>query len=323
MKMSFIALLFASISLLHTFADTTYGCELGQGSSKDGLIKVIVSEANGHHGRGHDASPNLSKLSTLKIKLESKTSGLLDQVSKLRFDARMPDHNHGMVTKPVVTKKSASEYTVQGVKLHMPGAWIFYVDLTRDAKSEIINIPFDHEIAKPFKNPVVVAESGTKNTLQVPDFSLTDQNGNTIGKKDFTGKVWVANFIYTQCGDICPLMTQKLAGIQNSNKSPKLTFASITVDPEHDTSQVLKDYSKKFGADDNRWRFLTGPKKAIVALSVGGFKLSAGDSPRMHSGRFVLVNPAGDIEGYYNSDDTVDIMKLKNDINNLLAKLSS
>lgn len=102
-----------------------------------------------------------------------------------------------------------------------------------------------------------------------PDFSLTSQDGAPVSLADFRGKVLAVTFIFTSCADTCPLLTAKMAQVQDAlgvDFGKRICFVSITVDPEHDTPAVLKDYAETFGADLNGWAFLTGEPVAIDAV---------------------------------------------------------
>lgn len=112
----------------------------------------------------------------------------------------------------------------------------------------------------------------------VPDFSLVERGGRPVRLADLRGKVWIANFIYTHCTETCPLQSAEMARLQADLASePDVRLVSITVDPERDTPDVLAEYANRFGADRDRWLFLTGEKGAIYALAQEGFRLSAVD----------------------------------------------
>src|SRR6516225_3626675 len=99
-----------------------------------------------------------------------------------------------------------------------------------------------------------------------PPFTLTSQDGKQVALADLRGKVLAVTFIYTGCPDICPLVTQKMVDVQNAlgaRFGAKIAFVSITLDPEHDTPPVLKDYAQSWGAKPNGWMFLTGSPAAI------------------------------------------------------------
>jgi cytochrome oxidase Cu insertion factor (SCO1/SenC/PrrC family) len=112
----------------------------------------------------------------------------------------------------------------------------------------------------------------------VPDFALIDQNGRPVRKADLEGKIWIANFIFTNCPDECPLMTVEMGQLQSDLAAvPGLRLVSITVDPERDTPPVLSEYAERFHAHPKRWLFLTGDKRAIYRLAREGFRLGIVD----------------------------------------------
>jgi protein SCO1 len=108
----------------------------------------------------------------------------------------------------------------------------------------------------------------------VPDFALVDQHGRPVRRGNLEGKVWVANFVFTQCPDECPLMTLEMARLQSDlTQVADFRLVSISVDPERDTPRVLSQYAERFKADADRWFFLTGDKRAIYHLAREGFRL--------------------------------------------------
>jgi protein SCO1/2 len=160
----------------------------------------------------------------------------------------------------------------------------------------------------------------------VPDFSLTERNGNTVSLTQLRGKIWIADFIYTICTDTCPLQTAMMAKLQDEYASnPDIQLVSFTVDPERDTPQVLTNYAAKYQADPKRWYFLTGRRDRMFRLVQEGFHLALatvtndveppGAIP--HSPRFVLIDKAARIRGYYDSRDSQALIRLKNDVDNL------
>lgn len=112
----------------------------------------------------------------------------------------------------------------------------------------------------------------------VPDFALIERSGRPITRQDLQGLVWAANFFYTSCPDTCPLQSARMARLQHDFADDRdMRLVSISVDPEHDTPDVLQDYAQRFGAAPERWLFLTGDKTAIYRLAQEGFHLSAVD----------------------------------------------
>jgi len=144
---------------------------------------------------------------------------------------------------------------------------------------------------------------------EVPDFQLTDQAGKPFDRAALSGRVWVADFIYTTCPGPCPRMSSHMGRIQKATL-PSVRLISFTVDPVTDTPEVLSAYGRKFGADPARWTFLTGDKARIEFLNHDGFKLGTGLD---HSTRFVLVDKKGRIRGYYGIADGDPVEKISAD----------
>ena len=155
---------------------------------------------------------------------------------------------------------------------------------------------------------------------QLPDFSLTDQRGAPFALSDLQDKVWVADFIFTSCGTICPPMTVEMATLQDEFEAEDVHFVSFSVDPERDTPEVLFRYADYYGADGSRWSFLTGQKAAIYQLAQDGFNLAAGHrgSEILHSTRFVLVDQNQQVRGYYDSRSKAHLQQLRQDMQTLL-----
>jgi protein SCO1/2 len=158
--------------------------------------------------------------------------------------------------------------------------------------------------------------------VSVPDFSLTDQRGEPLVLSDMKGKIWVADFIFTNCPTICPAMTQEMARLQSEFVADPVYFVSFSVDPERDTSAVLSRYATAYGADERRWHFLTGDKADIYQLAEEGFSLAAGHKGTeiLHSTRFVLVTPDGNTYGSYDSRSKPALLRLRRDVKALLGK---
>ncbi len=136
---------------------------------------------------------------------------------------------------------------------------------------------FQGERSKQLPGQAIQLE-GLQDFGTLPQFSLTERNGRQVTLADLRGKVWIANFIYTHCTDTCPLQSARIARLQAELAGEAdLRLVSITVDPESDTPKILTEYATRFGADPDRWLFLTGGKKTIYALAMEGFRLSAGD----------------------------------------------
>ncbi len=163
---------------------------------------------------------------------------------------------------------------------------------------------------------------------QAPQFTFTAQDGTTVSTADFKGKIWVANFIFTRCAGPCPLMTSRMAEVNQAlgKKATDVELVTITVDPEYDTPEVLKEYSEQVGASPDRWKFLTGPKDQIETVVMKGFLQALSREPSgvpIHSTRFVLVDRDGWIRGFLDGNDPELPQKLLMDIGDLLRESPS
>lgn len=161
-----------------------------------------------------------------------------------------------------------------------------------------------------------------ESAVSVPNFRLTDQQGESLALSDMVGKIWVADFIFTNCPTICPAMTQEMARLQSEFVAAPVYFVSFSVDPERDTPAVLSRYAMEYGADGRRWHFLTGEKEHIYELAKDGFSLAAGHNGTelLHSTRFVLVASDGRIYGRYDSRSKPAMLRLRRDLSTLLEK---
>lgn len=138
---------------------------------------------------------------------------------------------------------------------------------------------------------------------QVPEFEFINQDGDTITDKDYLGKVYVIEFFFTTCPSICPIMNENLISVQNEiDNEEDFGIVSITIDPEHDTPEVLKEYAENYGVTNPNWNFLTGDRNKIYEMANRGFGIFADEDETVpggfaHSGLFALI----DKEGYVRS----------------------
>lgn len=167
----------------------------------------------------------------------------------------------------------------------------------------------------------------------VPDFELTNSAGGRVSRADLDGAVWVADFIFTECGGICPVLSARMAEVQKAlgERQVEARLVSISVDPARDTVEALQAYSRRFGADPERWWFLTGERNALYDLISKGFLLSVADRTQAeadadggelitHSDRFVLVDREARIRGYYHGSDRDAVRQLIDDVEELAAR---
>lgn len=162
---------------------------------------------------------------------------------------------------------------------------------------------------------------------EVPAFRLTERSGAEITRESLLGKIWIADFVFTRCTGICPLLSGRMRELQASVAERQgVELVSFSVDPEYDTTEVLDAYARKHGADPARWLFLTGDWEATRALIGEGFRLSVskaapGEAPAgeliTHSDRMVLVDRRGRIRGYYHGTDDEGIELLLADLDRI------
>jgi protein SCO1 len=161
----------------------------------------------------------------------------------------------------------------------------------------------------------------------VPDFRLVDQSGAPFGPDRLTGRVWVADFLFTRCPDVCPRMTERLVKVQRA-LGDRVDIVSISVDPEYDTPARLADFASAHGARSPRWHFLTGDSGRLQDSVLRGFNVafsreSDDISTLTHGVHVVLVDGRGRIRGYYDSNDQEAVERLVTDARRLAERPSS
>ncbi len=157
----------------------------------------------------------------------------------------------------------------------------------------------------------------------VPIFQLTDQDGQPFGSDQLRGRIWIADFIYTTCPGPCPIISSRMSETQKPLRDTDVKLVSFTVDPQHDTPAVLRNYAERLQAQPGRWKFLTGDKDAIYRLVRNGFKLASaegGAAGPIHSTRIVLVDRNGVIRGYYDATEADAVTRLLADTHHLLRE---
>jgi protein SCO1/2 len=161
---------------------------------------------------------------------------------------------------------------------------------------------------------------------QLPDFKLTERSGAKIQLSDLKGKVWLADLVYTTCPSTCPMLGNRLSGLQGEAfKSDAVRFVSISVNPTHDTPGVLRPYAERFHAEPGKWLFLTGDKTKVAALVNDGFLLTSKDAPdgsqeMVHSTKIALVDKNGVIRAYYEGAAGDESQQILRDIRRLLRE---
>lgn len=151
-------------------------------------------------------------------------------------------------------------------------------------------------------------------------FSLTSQDGKPFGAEQLRGGVWVAAFLFTRCPTVCPRIVARMKALAAEARQKKLglRFVAFSVDPEHDTPEVLAQYARKSGVDSEDFTLLTGDLEAIKKTSVEGFKMALEGTPdagaehlgMLHGSHLVLVDKALGIAGYYRTSDDGEMQRL-------------
>lgn len=160
----------------------------------------------------------------------------------------------------------------------------------------------------------------------VTDFNLVDQDSTIITQDLYKNKIYVADFFFTTCLGICPIMTEEMIRVYKAYQdNPEVLILSHTVDPEHDTPSVLKRYADNRSVNSDKWHFVTGDKKQIYDLARYSYLVDAsvGDAGPLdfvHTENFALVDKEGRIRGYYDGTDSVSVKKLIGDIALLLGE---
>jgi len=150
----------------------------------------------------------------------------------------------------------------------------------------------------------------------VPDFSLTNQDGKIIDQNTINGKIYVADFFFVTCPTICPRMKKNLLTVYEAYKgNPNILFLSHTIDPEHDSVAVLKNFAERLGADSKQWHFLTGNRDSIYELATHGYYATAlPDSTEpggyVHSGGLILIDKNRRVRGIYDGTSEKDTKTL-------------
>lgn len=157
----------------------------------------------------------------------------------------------------------------------------------------------------------------------IPDFKFVNQEGDTVSAQNFNDKIYVADFFFTTCPTICPVMKKQMKKVYEKFKGEnEVAILSHTIDPDHDTPAVLKEYAKDLGVSGTQWMFVTGNREKIYEIGEKQYLVVAGaDSTApggyIHSGAFVLVDKQKRVRGMYNGTDEAGTQRLIADIERL------
>ncbi len=159
----------------------------------------------------------------------------------------------------------------------------------------------------------------------IPDFSFTNQNGETVTNADFEGKIYVVDFFFTHCPTICPKVTAQMLRVHDRFKdSSNVLLLSHSIDPKHDTIGRLNEYAGKLGVVAPKWQFVTGEKDSIFGIADDYFSI-AKENPNSpggfdHSGRLILVDKKRHVRSFCDGTDAKDVDRFMGDVLTLLRE---
>ena len=182
------------------------------------------------------------------------------------------------------------------------------------------------KITLPIYSPNMVSSELVEEEIQyvkkyhkISDFSLTNQNGDTITQDYYENKIYIADFFFTTCPTICPIMTKNMFEVQEKTLKQNVLLVSYSVTPEIDSIAQLKKYALENKVNDNKWNLLTGDKKQIYELARKSYLVAKNDGDggkydMIHTENFVLIDKEKRIRGYYDGTNKEDIDKLLSDV---------
>lgn len=160
----------------------------------------------------------------------------------------------------------------------------------------------------------------------IPDFAFLNQDSTWVTPKTFEGKIYVADFFFTTCPTICPVMkTQMLRVYEKFKDNPQVLLLSHSIDPKHDSVAVLREFAARLGVDSRKWHFVTGDKEEIYKIGQQEYMVTATEDPTapggiLHSGAFILVDKDRRIRGIYDGTQEKQVDRLMQDIEKLIGE---
>jgi len=187
------------------------------------------------------------------------------------------------------------------------------------------------KVTLPIYSPSMVSEELVEEDIRyikkyhkINDFVLTNQNGELISQEFYQNKIYVADFFFTTCPDICPIMTENMGYLQSELKNQTdVLLVSFSVTPNVDSVDVLRSYADLKKVDDAKWNLFTGSKKEIYELARKSFLVAKNDGDggkydMIHTENFVLVDKESRIRGFYDGTNEDEMKKLLVDITILM-----
>ena len=163
----------------------------------------------------------------------------------------------------------------------------------------------------------------------IPDFSFTNQDGQTVTQETFRDKIYIADFFFTSCPTICPIMkTQMLRVYEKYKDNPSVKILSHTIDPKHDSVAVLHEFADRLGVSSDTWHFVTGPQEDIYEIGQESYMVTAREDPEepggyLHSGAFLIIDKDRRVRGIYDGTKEDKVDELLKDVDRLLLEYQS
>ena len=163
----------------------------------------------------------------------------------------------------------------------------------------------------------------------IPEFAFVDQDSSWVTEETLEDKIYVADFFFTTCPTICPLMKNQMMRIYDKyEENPEVVLLSHSIDPVYDSVRVLKDFASRLGVKTDKWHFVTGKKEDIYTIGEKSYMVTAQEDENepggyVHSGAFILVDKDRHIRGFYDGTVREDVDRLMQDMDLLLAEYQS
>ncbi len=299
--------IFLFFPFFHAAFAAASGCDLGSAQSKDRAVDVRLRLASAACNAGNE--PDAKGLFTGDAVATKVQAGPRAEI--IGIDLKRAD-GLDAVNAPSIRKLADGTYFTN-IEFPAPGDWVISFTLRRGKQDEQV------AITVPVQLNAQQAAAAVSNITKVPAFSLQDLEGKAVSLADLKGRVWVANFFFTSCPQVCPLMARHLAELQRMFMGENdFRIVSVTTDPRNDSPGVLKEFAKRNQALLGRWIFLRGNKDAVVALSTGGLSLDVTTDSTMHSMKFALVDRDGTVRARFDSTKLEEREQLKQAIKDLL-----
>lgn len=168
----------------------------------------------------------------------------------------------------------------------------------------------------------------------LPEYALVDHDEQPFTPETMRGKVWVAGFVFTTCPSSCPAVTRAMSDLRErfDKMDVDVEMVSFTVDPQHDTPAVLREYYEGIGVETDKWRFVTGEPAEVLSLVRKGFRLGVGDREAdeetgaaydiAHSTKLALIGPHGGVRGFYGIEPDLGLDEIYHRAHHILREMN-